>query len=273
MRIINAIRLPSAPVDADDWDLSRVLQRLSSIPAEVAELAHSVDNRDFTDIGFSGVDQIASILNSTSGHLGEVARSAVNLARELDRANKITRHLASAQQVLADVPTGLLEFADQLAREFDIRELWHGYTTAKAMSDFLHALNEISESASVLARARSMDEVLNARNLVSQLNSLEMALNTANTNNVKPRGVDSISRALEQIVRLAVTPIDASAADLRHLSFGDLDELEGVIWTPDTKWPARVADEVRARSDEIRPRVYRVRGGNERDPLELAVGV
>ena len=169
MRIINAIRLPSAPVDADDWDLSRVLQRLSSIPAEVAELAHSVDNRDFTDIGFSGVDQIASILNSTSGHLGEVARSAVNLARELDRANKITRHLASAQQVLADVPTGLLEFADQLAREFDIRELWHGYTTAKAMSDFLHALNEISESASVLAGPAAWMKSLTPATLLASL--------------------------------------------------------------------------------------------------------
>ena len=272
-RIISGIRLPHVPIDANDWDLTRVLQRLSPIPADVSELAHRVQNRDFTDTGLSSVDHIEDVLNSAGGQLTEVARSAVNLANELDRASGIARQLASAQRELASVPTDLLEFADQLAREFDTRELSDAHTMARAMSELLHTLSEISESASVLARSRSMNEALKARSLVTQLDNLEIVLNFALAKNVKRKIVDNASRALEQIVRLAVTPIDASSADLRRLRFGDLDELEGIIWTPDTKWPAGVTDEVRARSDEIRPRVYRVRGGNERDPLELVVGV
>jgi hypothetical protein len=272
-RIVNGIRLPRAPIDANEWDLTRVLQRLSPVPDDVAELTNSVDSRNFSDSGLSSIDRIENVLSSGSGQLREVARSAVNLANELDRANVIARQLESAQQELADVPANLLEFADQLAREFNSHELSRAYTMAQAMSELLNTLDGIRESASIIARASDVNEALNARILVSQLDNLEMTFNFARTKNIKRRTVDNVGRALEQIVRLAVTPIDASSADLRHLSFGDLSELEGILWTPDTKWPARSADEIRARSDEIRPRVYRVRGGNERDPLELVVGV
>ena len=45
--------------------------------------------------------------------------------------------------------------------------------------------------------------------------------------------------------------------------------LVGVVWTEETAWPPGIADQVRARSRAIRPGVYRVCGGSERDPSEL----
>jgi len=44
----------------------------------------------------------------------------------------------------------------------------------------------------------------------------------------------------------------------------------GVIWDETTAWPPGIADQVRAASQEIRPGVYRVGGGAERDPAECA---
>jgi hypothetical protein len=71
--------------------------------------------------------------------------------------------------------------------------------------------------------------------------------------------------------QLAAVQVDASGADLSEVDLPDLDVLDGVIWTPETTWPPGVAHGVRSRSREIRPGVYQVCSGSERDPSKLAI--
>jgi hypothetical protein len=54
------------------------------------------------------------------------------------------------------------------------------------------------------------------------------------------------------------------------LDIDDVEMVAGVIWDETTAWPPGIADQVRAASQEIRPGVYRVGGGSERDPAEYA---
>jgi hypothetical protein len=76
-----------------------------------------------------------------------------------------------------------------------------------------------------------------------------------------------IARALTD--RLDALQVNASDADLSDLEIGQLDSLDGVIWTRGTAWPAGIAAQVEAHSEEIRPGVYQVHLGDtrDRDPL------
>lgn len=74
---------------------------------------------------------------------------------------------------------------------------------------------------------------------------------------------------IKPIYQLALIEVDASGADLSRADFRDLDVLEGVIWTAETIWPPGVAGPIRDRSAEIRPGVFQVRGGSERNPSGL----
>jgi hypothetical protein len=80
---------------------------------------------------------------------------------------------------------------------------------------------------------------------------------------------EAVGRAEELVGRSHEGEVDASGADLSALDLTDISVLVGVVWTEETAWPPGIADQVRARSREIRPRVYRVCGGSERDPAEL----
>ncbi|MFG2249558.1 hypothetical protein [Spirillospora sp. NPDC048823] len=69
--------------------------------------------------------------------------------------------------------------------------------------------------------------------------------------------------------------IDASRADLADLELPEsslAEVLVGVLWDRGTRWPPNMRTLIRARSKEIRPGVYRVQDGTERDPQER-VGV
>ena len=57
---------------------------------------------------------------------------------------------------------------------------------------------------------------------------------------------------------LAMIEVDASGVDLSDLNLHEPDAARGVIWTGYTKWPASIADEMRARKRTIRPEVYQV---------------
>jgi hypothetical protein len=80
---------------------------------------------------------------------------------------------------------------------------------------------------------------------------------------------EAVGWAEELVGRSHAGEIDASGANLSALDLTDISVLVGVVWTAETAWPPGIADQVRARSREIRPRVYRVCGGSERDPSEL----
>jgi hypothetical protein len=79
----------------------------------------------------------------------------------------------------------------------------------------------------------------------------------------------AIDWAQELFGRLHAGEVDASGADLSALDLADLSVLEGVVWTEGTTWPPGLRIKVLLRSHEIRPGVYRVHGGSERDPSEL----
>jgi hypothetical protein len=66
--------------------------------------------------------------------------------------------------------------------------------------------------------------------------------------------------SLAEKLQADALPLDLSHVDLsgRKLT---LDDLAGAIWSRDTKWPKDIGDRILDESDEIRPGVYRVRGG------------
>jgi len=74
-----------------------------------------------------------------------------------------------------------------------------------------------------------------------------------------------ITRGLCPIYMLASIQVDASSTDLSRCDFRDLDMFEGVTWTPDTIWPSRIADRIRAQSQEIRPGIHMAAPGKESD--------
>jgi RNA polymerase sigma factor (sigma-70 family) len=68
---------------------------------------------------------------------------------------------------------------------------------------------------------------------------------------------------------LADVRVDASGADLSRADISDPATLDGVIWTPATRWPPGAAAQVRARSREISPGIYQITGGSPRDLSDL----
>ena len=59
--------------------------------------------------------------------------------------------------------------------------------------------------------------------------------------------------------------MDACGADLTRSDVTDLSLLTNIIWSDDTLWPPGAEPRIRARSQELRPAVYQVVAGTERE--------
>lgn len=155
---------------------------------------------------------------------------ARDLARDFTRASASDRTLEAGHAIDLDRTAGL---ADDLARDLGL---------ARGLSRTLDLAD-----ARDLARGRARDR---ATDLVRGLQ-------------------EAIGWAEELAGRSHEGEVDASGADLSAVDLTDISVLVGVVWTEETAWPPGIADQVRARSREIRPGMYRVCGGSERDPSEL----
>jgi hypothetical protein len=82
---------------------------------------------------------------------------------------------------------------------------------------------------------------------------------------------DALSVALDRALSLnpvsvlASIPVDVSGLDLSCAGIDDLNTLAGITFTAQTTWPPGITQSVHARSEEIRPGIYQVRGTGEGD--------
>ncbi|GLW56716.1 hypothetical protein [Kitasatospora phosalacinea] len=67
---------------------------------------------------------------------------------------------------------------------------------------------------------------------------------------------------------LARRQVDARGVDLSFLAAGDVPVLADVVWSDETRWSPEAEPLVRALSEELRPSVYRIRGGSEREDAD-----
>jgi hypothetical protein len=169
-------------------------------------------------------------------HAPEVSPAA-NIIIARAHARELARELARALTLISVRPR-----ARELASALDLAR------TFASVLDFTSALTLASACDRALLLARVLDR---AREL-------------AKVRELARVGISAVARDLDKI------QIDVSGVDLHQLDLPDLDVLTGVVWTEDTTWPPEVADQVRARSDEIQPGVYQVRGGTERGKATFA---
>ncbi|WP_171064513.1 hypothetical protein [Actinomadura soli] len=181
---------------------------------------------------------------------------ADDLARDLAHARDLARSHNLARTLAHDLDF-LLGLGGTLDRTL-ARTLVRALVRAR---DLDHAL------ARVLAHNRDFDRGLSLARDHSRDLALNLALDLAHDLDL----VRDLVRDLED--SLASVEIDASGADLAELELAEsslTEVLAGVVWDEDTRWPPDLRESIAARSEEIRPGVYRVRGGTERDPHETA---
>lgn len=166
-----------------------------------------------------------------------------------------------------------LNFADQ-ASYFAVNRHRILSFRKKLASSIVHSLN----NAAFPVATEFISELDRIRDLLSTL-ALGLARDAASSPVFARDLVGAITRARNLAPDLAralgfasalgkgIPPsvIDASGADLSRGDFSDLSLLDDVIWTPETIWPTGIAEQVERLSDEIKPGVYRIRGGTERD--------
>ena len=179
------------------------------------------------------------------------------LERDLQPASSLSRGLGPqiARALASDLAGAIasdLGTAHKLASAL-VRALMDGF------SDALHALNTARTSALRLAEGLAHDPGLDTATALSRVAAIKDILTMERD---RARDLDRV---------LGAQQVDASGADLSEITIEDLDTLDGVIWTGRTTWPPGIAEQVRACSHQIRPGVYQIHGGNERDPAKLAV--
>lgn len=166
------------------------------------------------------------------------------------------------------------------------------FITVIVLADYPHRLaialirflaHDITATRRTLERARERDiarafahACSRDRGLTRALDgTLALEINLAildDPHRQRDRAVDlatRIDRLRSYLADIAAQSVDASGADLSHVKIGDLDVLDGVIWTRQTSWPPGIADKVREQSDEILDGVYQVRIGNTPDRSDL----
>ncbi|GLY87631.1 hypothetical protein [Actinoallomurus iriomotensis] len=117
---------------------------------------------------------------------------------------------------------------------------------------------------------RDLDTVRSSARLLGRYFSRELGVDFRDPRDRARR--DEIARELEGVreraLDLCPREVNAAGADLSGLQVTDLDDLVGVVWDRETRWPPGLRERVAAYSEEIASGVYRVVPyGPERDPV------
>jgi hypothetical protein len=176
----------------------------------------------------------------------------IDRSRALDIDLDIDRTLARARDTACTLDSDL---ALDLALDLDLALARARDTACTLDLDLDHALG--LDHAQKIARVLALNIDLNLVQEVARVitRARDLALD--------------IDRALSDV------PVDASGADLSDLKLGeDLREyphvLVGVVWNRDTRWPPGMHVWIMRLSEEIKPGVWRVRSGTERDRHEAS---
>jgi transcriptional regulator with XRE-family HTH domain len=206
------------------------------------------------------------------------ARDARNLAYDLVRN---LAHADAQAEAHDDAWTEVINALNSLQNDLDHATATHDIDRARARSTInrastvLTSHNVYASSVSALgdALARVFDAFEVAQNLKrvfpERRQNHVVRENTSTSSRNHKDYIHDIAFATERAMQNTSMPLDASAADLSSMTIHDLSALNGVIWTPETTWPAEIAELVREYSDEISVDVYRVRGGTELEFLEF----
>ncbi|GII34156.1 hypothetical protein [Planotetraspora mira] len=176
-------------------------------------------------------------------------------------ARRDARHLAA---VLAQVGAQMERFGREADFSRDATIVRHVF--ARYTGDLQGALEIGDRLYRMLRRlAVSADEAASVNKMLGTLlrKNLERPLRvTSRSAATWSLSIDVVLSMVDVVKgRLGGISIDASGLDLsKHIEAHHLKDMQGVVWTSETRWPADLADNVRAQSREIRPGVFEFAG-------------
>jgi hypothetical protein len=198
----------------------------------------------------SSLNDVVDVHRLTGSLNRELADGAFYLTGILSEANCMAIDLMNRAAVYADeIHAGAVECYEVLSRAGnEIANLRP--PLAQACEIFAAIGRRTARLSDLGPRADVIRE--EARSLIGLYGSLRTGVHAA---------LDDLHLAtvLNPARELAGIQADVSGVDLSDAHI-DMEALADVIWTSDTTWPADIADDVRAGSEELRPGVYKVRG-------------
>jgi hypothetical protein len=239
--------------------------RLDRDTEQITALVHAIDRADgrvrMLMTALDGGHLLdARIVHSYAKPLySQLVHDAECLARDLSDANLIATDLMDrAAAYVDDIHPGAVEFCEVITRARN------GITALGAL---------LTQSCGIAARIDHetdpdtghhvpiVEITEHARQMIQAYGSLRIRASAA---------LDDLHLAgvLNPVRELVWIQVDVSGVDLSGALI-DVEALVNVVWTSDTTWPEGMAKEVRARSEEVQPGVYKVRGGGF-DKADLA---
>ena len=236
---------------------------LAALVISMRSKAHNLDR---------ALDQtLARALDRTAASIHAIARA---LPRSSDRPRgRLARGLAKARDRALDSASDLaLTFARDSAREL-ATALDRHLAVARELATALDS-TAVLERTAVLDLARDLIFVLDRASDSARALDRDLARDLARARALDRdlnRDITRASDLARDLNRdLQAQRVDASGADLSDLEIGNVDVLDGVIWTHETLWPSvAIKGQVEAQSEEVHPGVYQVRVGRAPDHSSL----
>lgn len=248
MRIISrtlAEYLAPLPEQASDskGNLSQILAQLRNL---ALDLTH--DQRPT-------VRTITRIEDGISQVVREIGALTLNLENPRDQALKFAVTAASAEDSIASA-------AEELERRIS-----HSYVKGRAAWSSANAARETAGEFSRRASDSHLPEA-NMRNFVKEIIK---SCQTAMSQYVTLPDELSAAIAVNPTEELKAIEIDASGADLSDVYLPDVEILDLVIWTYETRWPAGMLGEIETHSVQIEDGVYQIHSGGRTKAILVSV--